>query len=322
MGLCIGYQSALRYWLTKTDGEEAPGCATIGAFRQAEASAALVKEGTLPFAAEEDRPLHLAVHDPRLRHRVRNAQVHVYATEPAAGSFCQLPNGNLVASPELTFLQMAVGSSLWRAVEVGNYLTSTFAVADSGRGYAGRRAQLVSAARVSEYLEELPPHTYGLARAKQAIKYVVEMTASPMESQLAMHYVLPPDLGGRGPMQMVANQVIQIEEHGQRLLGSAYLVGDLYLPEFSCDLEFDSREYHTGAFRLDHTQARRNVLEAMQVKTVSATSGQIGTIRSFDDFTWLLEERIGREHPTYTREQRSAQMELFAWLTDWRRTLF
>ena len=63
MGLCIGYESSLRYWFTKTGSEALPERMPPGAIKQAEASSALVKEGTLPFGPERDRPLHLVVAD-------------------------------------------------------------------------------------------------------------------------------------------------------------------------------------------------------------------------------------------------------------------
>lgn len=322
MGLCIGYESSLRYWLTKTGDEALPEAAATGAFRQAEATSALVKEGTLPFGPEPGRPLHLVVCDPALKHRIRDAHVHVCEHSLPGGAFHQLPGTNLVASPELTFLELAQARSLWELVEVGNYLCSSFSIGDEGRGYTGRRAQVTTMGRLSRFLDELPPHARGVRRARQALEHVVELTASPMESQLAMHYRLPAELGGRGPFEIVANQEIKIDEHGQRLLDSGHLVGDLFLPRFGGDLEFDSFEFHTGRFRLDHTQARRNVLEAMGIKTVSATEGQINTLQKLDDFTWLLEERLGAPHPGYTREQRLAQFGLFDWLNDPRRTLF
>lgn len=322
MGLCIGYESALRYWLTKTGDEAMPEYAQEGAFRQVEASSALVKEGILPLGPEPSRPLHLVVRDPALKHRIRDCAIHVCRGNLPSGSFHRLAGGNIISSPELTFLQMASCASKWQLIEAGNYLCSTFSISDEGRGYTGKREQLVSAGRLGEFLDSLPSHTYGVDKAKAALKYVVELTASPKESQLAMHYALPAALGGRGPMELVANQVIHIDEHGQRMLGSNHLVGDLFLPDFGCDLEFDSVEFHTGRFRLDHTQARRNVLEAMGIKTVSATEGQINTLEKLDDFTWLLEERLGAPHPTYTREQRLAQIDLFDWLNDPRRTLF
>ena len=322
MGLCIGYDSALRYWLTKTTNEALPEPATTGTFKQAEATAALVKEGALPFGPEPGRPLHLVVSDPALKHRIHNCQVHVYEGFLPDGSFHRLPGTNLVASPELAFLELAQTHSLWELVEAGNYLCSTFSIGDEGRGYTGKRTQVTTMGRLSRFLDEVPPHTRGVRRARQALEHVVELTASPKESQLAMHYHLPVELGGRGPFEITANQEIRIDEHGQRLLSSGHLVGDLFLPDFGCDLEFDSIEFHTGRFRLDHTQARRNVLEAMGIKTVSATEGQISRIEKLDDFTWLLEERLGIPHPAYTREQRLAQIDLFDWLNDPQRALF
>ena len=322
MGLCIGHESALRYWLTKTGDEALPEVVAAGALTQAEAASALVKEGTLPFGPERGRPLHLVVTDPALKHRIHDCRVHVCRADLPAGSFRRLPQGNLVSSPALTFLQMASSANLWELIEIGNHLCSTFSISDEGRSYTGKREQLVSLEQLRDYLASLPPHTRGAKRALTALEHVVELTASPMEVHLAMHYGLPPDLGGRGPLTMHANQAIRISEQGQRLLGSQYLVGDLYLPEFKCDLEFDSEEFHTGKYRLDHTQARRNVLEAMNVKTVSATYGQMNTLERFDDFTWLLEERLGVDHPEYTREQRMAQIDLFDLLNEFGRTLF
>lgn len=322
MGLCLGYESALRYWLTKQEGEAIPDVADTGLFAYAEANARLVRQEGLPVSPEVGRPLQLVIPHVAGKHRIDNTCVHVCQTELPEGSFRRLGGDALVSSPELTFLQMAVGKTLWETVELGCYLCSTFAISDRGRDYVCKRDQLVTLDDLRRYLDRLPPHTYGVRRARGALRYVVEATASPMEVQLAMHFGMPPDLGGRGPLAISANQIIQIDEHAQRLLDASYLRGDLFLPDYQSDLEFDSEAFHTGRFRLDHTQARRNVLEAMQVKTISATQGQIGTLKKFDDFVWLLEKRIGREHLEPTPRQRSLQVNLFAWLNDRRRTLF
>ena len=322
MGLCLGFESALQHWLTKGEDEAVPEGTDTGRFAFAQASSRLARREHLPLEPSEKRPLHLMVPNQTVKHRLDGFEVHVCSTRLPEHSFRRLSGDNLVASPELTFLELAQTYSLWELVEVGNYLCSTFSIDDAGRGYTGRRAQVTTPEQLCCYLDELPQRMRGVRRARQALKHVVELTASPKESQLAMHYHLPAELGGRGPFDIVANQAIQIDEHGQRLLGSGYLVGDLLLPDFKCDLEFDSIKFHTGRFRLDHTQTRRNILEAMGIKTVSATEGQINTLEKLDDFTWLLEERLGIPHPTYTREQRLAQIYLFDWLNDPQRSLF
>ena len=322
MGLCLSFESALQYWLTKRGDEAVPETADRSRFSYASASSRLLAREHLPLEPTEKRPLHLLVPDSTMKHDLEDIVVHVCCTQLPQHSFCRLGGDNLIASPELTFLQMAPRHSLWELVEIGCYLCSTFSISERGRGYVGERAQLVTLDELRRYIESLPKRTYGKRQAARALEYVVELTASPKEVHLAMHYGMPPDLGGRGPIVISANQVIQIEEHGQRLLGESFLKGDLYLPDYNSDLEYDSEEFHTGKYRLDHTQARRNVLEAMRVKTVSATHGQIDTLQHFDDFTWLLESRIGRSHQEVNATQRQAQKDLFAWTDSRKRVLF
>ena len=49
----------------------------------------------------------------------------------------------------------------------------------------------------------------------------------------------------------------------------------------------------------------------MGVKTITATYGQISTFSKFENFTWMLRERLGLEHPKRTNSERSAQIDLY-----------
>ena len=311
MGLCLGYESALRYWLTKTGDEVVPEVTDSGALTRASAGLREARAEHLPYGPDEQRPLHLLVPDRRLGHEMRGATAHVISRRLPEGSLRRLSGDNTIASPELTFAQMAGHRSLVETIRVGCYLCSTFSIGDEGRGYTGERSQLATLESLRNYVAELPPRTRGARRSRKALEYVIEGLASPMEVFLGMAYGLPPELGGQGPFVMHANQRIEIDERIQGLLGSRYLKGDLYLPEYGADLEFDSREYHTGQYRLDHTLARRNAIEAMGIKTISATYGQMDTFGKFESFTWMLRRRLGLSQPEYTYEERQAQMQLY-----------
>lgn len=311
MGLCLGYESALRYWLTKRGDEALPEAAESGSFAYAEAGVRLIRSEQLPIEPERDRPLHLVVPERRLGHKMADAVAHAWRGPLPEGSLCRLSGDNTIASPALTFAQMAAKVSLPEAVEIGCHLCSTFAIEDSGHNYAGEREQVVSLESLRSYVQLLPPYTRGIRKIKAALEYVVEYTASPMEIFLGMEYGMPPKVGGQESLTLHANQNIEIDRHIQELLESSHLKGDLYLPDFNADLEYDSYEYHTGRYRLDHTQARRNALEAMGIKTITATYGQINTFSKFENFTWMLRERLGLEHPTPTRAEHQAQIELY-----------
>ena len=87
-------------------------------------------------------------------------------------------------------------------------------------------------------------------------------------------------------------------------------------------MEYDSEEYHTGKYRLDHTMQRRNILETAGIKVVSATYGQISSYQRFLDYWWMAERRYGIRHKSYSWAQQRAQENLYAWLMDRTRRLF
>ncbi|HJA28174.1 MAG TPA: hypothetical protein IAA15_01180 [Candidatus Olsenella pullicola] len=143
-----------------------------------------------------------------------------------------------------------------------------------------------------------------------------------MEVLLVIAFALPPSAGGWMMPGIVANQRIDVDKNLRPLVGEDYLLGDIYLPSVRGNIEYDSYEFHTGKYRYDHTQARRNVLEAMGVKTISATWGQLNTFEKFESFVWMVKERFGIEHHTFTDDERAAQINLYELLTNTKARLF
>lgn len=322
MGLFLGYESAVRYWLTKTGDECMPDPAPDLTLSHAEASSRAVKGAALPFDVSADQPLHVMVPNRSSCRSLICAKTHVWSLPLPPGSFMQLGGTARVSCPELTFVQMASSLPEVELIELGSYLCGVFAVSEDGSGYAGQREQLTSTELIGSYLARLAPRTQGARKARLALSYIVDRAASPFEVFYAMNYRMPRRLGGRHELTILANQPIALDPPIQRLLGKERLIGDLTLPDQNADLEYDSYEFHTGRYRLDHTQARRNALEAMGIKTISATYGQMNTIDKFDNFTWMLEKRLGLEHPVYSTAERQAQIDLYNLLLSRARRLF
>ena len=143
MGVCLGFESALEYWLTKQGGEALPEEVESWRLAYAVASSRLLTREGLPLEPRNERPLHLLVQQHAVKHRLDNIAVHVCQTELPAHSFRRLGGDSLIASPELTFVQMAQGHSLLELIEIGCYLCSTFSISSRGRGYTGERQQLM-----------------------------------------------------------------------------------------------------------------------------------------------------------------------------------
>lgn len=321
MSIYLSHESALRYWLTKCGDEAIPDMADERGFVGARGSMREMRAACLPLDFSRERPLHVLVPDRRDYRSLDSAVTHVNTGRPPAGSFYELTGTDCVCGPELVVLQMAQTRSLLEVVEIGCHLCGTFAIGDEGHGFVGRRDPLTTPERIAEYLA-MSGGAYGIARAREALRCVTPLVASPMEVLLAMAFVLPPKWGGWDMPEISANQRIEVDERLRLLAGTDHFLGDIYLPTVRGDVEFDSYEFHSGKYRLDHTQARRNVLEAMGIRTVSATYGQISSFDRFEEFIWMVKRRFDIPQREFASHERDAQIKLYEHLTDARAALF
>lgn len=314
MGIYVSHQSAVRYWLCKSGDECVPNIAFARSLEHASANSGDLREARLPLSYNEDDPLHVLVRDKNEKRNTKGLVCHTWTGPIPDNSFNELLDGNLMSSPEFTFLQMAKTLSFCEAVRLGNYLCGSFSVGANGRDYIGGRAPLTNPRLIGSFLERCKGAP-GIANARRALKYIVPGAASPMEVFLAMTFNLPAKEGGWGMPTIEANQPIEVDERLIPLAGTDHYVGDVYLPTVHGDVEYDSYQYHTGRYRLDHTQERRNVLEVMGIKTMSATWGQIDTFEKFATFVWALKKRFGIRQKEYPPRVVRAQEDLYQFLT-------
>ena len=321
MSVVLCHESALRYWLTKISNEAVPSVSPCQSLSFSSANMRDVRLDALSFDYSEKRPLHVLVCDSDSVRNQRCLVAHRWSGVLPPGSFYELSGSNLVSSPEFTFLQMAAGRSLREVVEIGDYLCGLFSIGDSGHGYTGQRDALTTPESIAGFLDQAPG-AYGAKQARRALRYVVERTASPREIMLCSALVLPKSEGGRGIRHIVANQEVKVPEHLWEFAGTDSFYCDVYIPSARGDVEYDSEQYHTGRYRLDHTQKRRNILEVSGVKTMSATPGQLSSFEYFQNFMWMLNKRFGLRERGLTDVQLGARRDLYEFFSDPRRTLF
>lgn len=292
MALHLSHYSAVRYWLTKSGDECVPDIESVSTLAEATANASDLKEARLPFGFDGRRPLHVLVSDKATKRNREDVACHVWSGPVLPGSFYGLYGASRVSSPEFTFLQMASCLSLRELVELGDYLCGAFSVDDEKQRFSGLREPLTSVERIESFLNR-SSGAYGACKASHALRYVVDRAASPMEVKLAMMFSLPAKEGGWNMPVLQLNEKIPVSKEYRALAGSQFYFGDIYFPTVNGDIEYDSYEFHTGRHRLDHTQKRRNILEVMGVKTMSATWDQIATFESFSTFVLAVKKRFG-----------------------------
>lgn len=183
---------------------------------------------------EGARALHICVSRRSARRQVSGASVHLMSGGYPAGSFCRLRDDVMVASPELTFLQMACVLSLEALVAYGFELCGYFARGSERRIFVNCPA-LTSAGRIASFLERLgrlrarrgEGVPWGTARARRALAHVIDGAASPEEAVAAMVLSMPSRLGGYGLPAPRLNQSVVLGAACAELFGIDRFVCDL-----------------------------------------------------------------------------------------------
>ena len=189
------------------------------------------------------------------------------------GSFLAI-SGLTVSSPELCIMQMASILSFTDLVKLGYEFCGTYRLDKESEAIRGFRDDkpLTSVAKLDSYIA-MASGLKGCKKARKALRYITENSASPMETALAMMLSLPYRLGGYGFPLPLLNCRISVTTDTKKKAETRRC--DLYWPDAQVDIEYDSDAYHVGSDRISKDAIRRNVLASVGVTVVTVSRMQI-----------------------------------------------
>ena len=154
-----------------------------------------------------------------------------------------------------------------------------------------RRSPITRVSDILKYLEQFNGMR-GVKRARQALRFVVDGSASPMETFLVMMLCLPSSLGGYGLPFPKMNALFKTEKvdvsHFQ------HRSCDLFWPEFSLAVEYDSDAFHLGKEKHDEDLKRLTTLGLMNLRVESLSRAQVLDAREFDRAVCLIAKHMGK----------------------------
>lgn len=206
-----------------------------------------------------------------------------YKTLSLPHSSTVVHNNDLVASPELVFLDMARSLSFHRTVLLGMQLCSS---------NPARQTPLSTAEKLLEYIERCDGH-HGYKVARRAARYVADNSWSVMESLLYMMLTLPHKYGGYGLKGAALNQEIKERRSGTSSQNRLY-VADLYWKEAKLVVEYDSVAFHNNARAWMKDAQRATTLERSGYKTLSITTSQLYNAKAFFETAQVIAGILGR----------------------------
>jgi hypothetical protein len=148
----------------------------------------------------------------------------------------------------------------------------------------------------------------GQKQAARALRYIVDGSASPMETVLTMLLTLPPLLGGyRFPLPILNGRIVP-GKSAKASSSKSYYSCDLFWPDLDLAVEYDSDHFHTGAERIASDSKRRNSLALIGIVVITVTSRQIRSIVEFEkvarQIAGNMDRRLQVKSPQFLKAQR------------------
>lgn len=236
--------------------------------------------------------IHATVAHARLRRAGGGIETSVRKGPFHSRSFMRIEDGLYVSTPEMAFCEMASVLSLERLIALGFELCGTYRRASTFGLARYDATPLTSPGALASFIEKSPQFK-GVKKARRALPLILDGSASPRESELAMLLCLPYSLGGYGLPHPTMNAEMPLPKN-VAATGRSSLRCDLYWPAARLDVEYDSAEFHSAERLLANDSMRRIALESMDVTSVNLTAEHLRRASLFDEAAQGIARILGK----------------------------
>lgn len=202
-------------------------------------------------------PIHHLMPGDKSTRQSKLAKSHRWqAREVPAGLVREIVPGCYTCGPELCFIQMAASMSLVGAVVLGYELCGSYSQFPSFISGFYKRPPLTSVKKIEAVLDSLEG-VRGARRAREALRWVRDGSASPMETVIACMLYLPCSMGGFGLAAPELNCEVGLSDEEAAITGTKYCMIDAGYRVQKVGLEFDGEAYHRN---VEKDRRRREAL--------------------------------------------------------------
>lgn len=201
-----------------------------------------------PFEGIISKPINLLLQNKNSFYTYKNYKIHIYKNNLPTGSFNKISNNIYIASPELTFLQLAETLPFEKLLLLGLEMCGTYSIDnESEYGFVSQREPYTSANKINNYIKQvrLQQNCYkNIRKASLAAKTLADNCASPQEALLYTMLASPRKYGGFGIKNIKLNKKIYLSKSGQKICGQKIIIPDLSIRTNKIAIEYDSDTFH------------------------------------------------------------------------------
>ena len=290
--LYLGYETAQWYWEHAVSGAQTLRTQLrVGALDGCVSTPTEVREivrGTM----FQDMPLHVLTSG-RFSRNDRGVLFHEHTGVFPKDAFVRLTPSIFVASPQLTFLQVARGAAFGQAFLLGSVMCGSYALCEARESGTVERPRLVEARQLLNFARAngaLP----GSRGAQQVAKYLIDGSASPRETAALATLALPMRHGGKGLSGALLNYRIDIPKRYAWPGKRNYFKADLCWPQEKVIVEYDSDAEHLRKQSIYRDAEKRNTLIDMGYTPICLTSMQLDSPSDLAAAAEVIRRALGR----------------------------
>ena len=247
-------------------------------------------------------PIHAFVGDRAQCTRTKALVTHVLDGGMRGGLFLDLGHDICISTPQFVFMQIAEKISLVETLRIGMELCGHYSrwrmeprVLGDGyyKEYEENRActfLLPAAMRVQgvvAFLEGMKGRR-GAVKARAAAKWLLDESASPMETATYLLLCLPRRVGGYGLPKPMLNPKLVVKGP----TGESERYPDLYWKSHNIDVEYNSDSAHSGEWARYRDSKREVELVVANVKVLPLTRNQLFDEDDFNAFAQGLRKLL------------------------------
>lgn len=155
-----------------------------------------------------------------------------------------------------------------------------------------RRPAISSAQSFEEFAFSIR-YLHGLRRIRELTPYIIDGSASPIETNMVLICCLPAHMGGEAWEHPILNMRIDLSPAAQKLSGTAYCIGDQVWPHIKLVIEENGEAYHSDRDGFALASGRRAALEAMGYIVQEINYRQMSDLEQLDQILLTIAEKAG-----------------------------
>lgn len=317
--LYLGFQSAIEYWRAVGAGlapVPVPSAVSRVADELCTASEILKARPQLNIANQG--PIHVLVSDKARSYTAQGVVHHTCAAPLPHGSFCEVSENILVASPALCLLhaaQLTPKGQLLPLLELAYELLGSYSLCDGTKRGFVQHDPFVDYGTLARYHAQLAKHTRGKILLGQALELAIPESASPRETESALMLSLPESFGGYAFPAPVLNQKVELKGGLRHMTDKACLFLDLHWEGTDAVFEYDGAD-HLEPERILEDKSRRNLLATMGYQIIVMEKGHVGDARLFNQQIAQLASLLGVDMRRLKNDEADKRTKLRAYLFD------